>query len=112
MKRRTYNTRLHGGQHEHPPTSLLEAYKRDPDLSSWTELSSWIRRDPGLPGIYRLDPAPAPGLWNAKFGSSHWLPDVLVRAEIVRAIHGERRAVAASAWPHGRLTECPGCATA
>ena len=41
---------------------------------------------PALPGIYSLDPSPAPGLWNVKFGSANWLPDQLVRAKIVAGI--------------------------
>lgn len=47
---------------------------------------------PELPGIYSLDPAPAPGLWNVKFGSAHWLPPGLVRGKIAGAIGAMNRA--------------------
>ncbi len=41
---------------------------------------------PDLPAVYQFDPAPAPGLWNVKFGSAFWLPDHVVRAKMVEAI--------------------------
>ena len=39
-----------------------------------------------LPGIYSLAPTQVPGLYNVKYGSDVWLPDAIVKAQIVADI--------------------------
>jgi hypothetical protein len=41
---------------------------------------------PVLPGIYGINPTAAPDLYNVKFGSPFWLPNLVVQAKIVKDI--------------------------
>jgi hypothetical protein len=67
-------------------TALVQLSGLQPGLTVQNIGANTTYNLPPLPGIYSLAPTAAPGLWNVKFGSASWLPDLVVQAKIIADI--------------------------